>query len=227
MCSSDLDHWLSRPDLKPEVQLTCARGIVTVSARRGWFVIEPSVEEAREAFEARRVLELGMLRNLKSLSPAALQQLSEHVSQEKAALGGEDVSTRSFLLGDFHVCLADALGNRLLSNTLRDYTARTTLIAMLYQSSHQAEQSCTEHQLIVQELAKGDFARAEALMAEHLSSVESGLRQSVDNDPLSSLRSALAPIAKRCDHAPKLTRPRAKRGDDSPAPEDDYLGKLL
>ena len=42
---------------------------------------------------------------------------------------GDDVGTRSFLLGDFHVCLAECLGNNLLADTLRDFTARTTLIA--------------------------------------------------------------------------------------------------
>ena len=46
-------------------------------------------------------------------------------------------------LGDFHVCLAECLGNSLLADTLRDFTARTTLIAMPYQSSHDAAQSCS------------------------------------------------------------------------------------
>jgi DNA-binding GntR family transcriptional regulator len=48
------------------------------------------------------------------------------------------------------------LGNQLLADTLRDFTARTTLIAMLYQSSHDAVKSCQEHIEIVQALERGD-----------------------------------------------------------------------
>ena len=64
------------------------RGIVTVSARRGWFVVEPSQDEAREAFEARRVIELGLLHQLRSVDKAAVRQLKSHLQREKAALAG-------------------------------------------------------------------------------------------------------------------------------------------
>jgi DNA-binding GntR family transcriptional regulator len=50
-----------------------ARGIVTVSSRRGWFVIAPSLAEAREAFEARRVIEMGLIRCTTSVSKMALK----------------------------------------------------------------------------------------------------------------------------------------------------------
>ena len=49
----------SRTIVREALTRLATRGIVTVSARRGWYVIEPSQDEAREAFEARRVIELG------------------------------------------------------------------------------------------------------------------------------------------------------------------------
>src|SRR5687768_4749255 len=42
----------SRTLVREALTRLAARGIVTVSARRGWYVIEPSLDEAREAFEA-------------------------------------------------------------------------------------------------------------------------------------------------------------------------------
>jgi hypothetical protein len=54
--------------------------------------------------------------------------------------------------------------------------------------------SCEDHVAIVAALAAGDSARAEALMAEHLSSVQAALRLTADNDPLQQLRDALAPL---------------------------------
>ena len=202
----------SRTIVREALTRLAARGIVTVSARRGWYVIEPTPDEVREAFEARRVIELGLIRSQRRLPPEAIARLSQHVLQEQAALMGDDVGTRSFLLGDFHVCLAECLGNGLLADTLRDFTARTTLIAMRYQSSHDAVLSCQEHVAIVNALAAGDNARAEALMASHLASVQAALRLPVDDDPLRQLREALAP----------LPTPHP----DEPA-EPAYLGALL
>ena len=42
--------------------------------------------------------------------------------------------------------------------------------------------------------SKGDRARAEALMAEHLANVQAALRLPALTDPLDQLRSALAPL---------------------------------
>ncbi|WP_034298041.1 GntR family transcriptional regulator [Herbaspirillum sp. RV1423] len=186
---------VSRTLVREALTRLVTRGIVTVSARRGWFVIEPSPSDAREAFEARRVIELGLLRHARPITEAAIRQLRDHIEREQAAIEGDDVGARSYLLGDFHVCLCECLGNTLLSDTLRDLTARTTLTAMLHQSSEQAEDSCSEHVHIVAALERGDLAAAEQLMHEHLRHVEAGLNKAGINDPLAPLRQALAPVS--------------------------------
>ena len=189
---------VSRTQVREALTRLMARGIVTVSARRGWFVIEPTAEQAREAFEARRVIELGLLRQarVRPISTQAIGQLRDHIAREEAAIAGADVGARSYLLGDFHVCLCECLGNSLLSETLRDLTARTTLTAMLHQSSEQAEDSCSEHVLIVEALERGDLEQAEQLMHTHLQHVESGLNQVRSSDPLEPLRQALASVSR-------------------------------
>ena len=226
----------SRTIVREALMRLAARGIVTVSSRRGWYVVQPSQDEAREAFEARRVIELGLLRNSAKMDKAALKPLKAHIQREKAALKGSDVGARSFLLGDFHVCLAECLGNSLLADTLRDFTARTTLISMLYQSSHDAAQSCEEHAQIVAALERGDISAAEKLMAAHIGSVQAGLRlQDTSADPLALLREALTPrsgapasassppaLAQGL-HTSSPTRARKSR-DTTPS---TYLGALL
>ncbi|WP_342132026.1 GntR family transcriptional regulator [Hydrogenophaga sp. OTU3427] len=210
----------SRTLVREALMQLAARGIVTVSARRGWYVVQPSEAEAREAFEARRVIETGLIRSAAPMDAARLAKLQRHLRDEQEALAGSDVGRRSFLLGDFHVCLAECLGNQLLADTLRDFTARTTLIAMLYQSTHDAAQSCQDHVEIVQALAAGDAARAETLMARHIGQVQQALRPgAAAHDPLAGLRAALAPVARP---APGDTRP------ESPTtPPPPYLGALL
>jgi DNA-binding GntR family transcriptional regulator len=218
----------SRTIVREALTRLAARGIVTVSARRGWFVIEPSQDEAREAFEARRVIEVGLIRSAGQsgrIGAVALGRLRAHLAREQAAIADDtDIGTRSFLLGDFHVCLAECLGNTLLADTLRDFTARTTLIAMRYQSTHDAAQSCGDHVRIVEALARGDAASAEALMSEHIGTVHAALRARCDHDPLAQLRDALAPLAGGTAVAGSV--PAAA---DDPTPDDSstYLGALL
>lgn len=190
------------------------RGIVQVSARRGWFVIEPSIEEAREAFHARRAIELGLLHSVDTIEPKTIDVLKDHIARERDAIKTGDVAARSFLLGDFHVCMAEALGSRTLAEILRDLTARTVLISMLYQSTHDASQSCAQHAEIVAALKTGDRKRAAQLMAEHIGYVEAGLtvRVAPEPDPLQGLRDTLGARQSRSHHslaAPKPTRRRS------------------
>lgn len=221
----------SRTIVREALTGLATRGIVTVSSRRGWYVIEPSLSEAREAFEARRVIEMGLIRCTTEVSKGAIKQLKSHLSREKAAVKGSDVGLRSFLLGDFHVCLAECLGNSLLADTLRDFTARTTLIAMLYQSSHDAVQSCDEHLDIVQALEKGDLILAEKLMQTHIGNVQATLKlHASSGDPLAELRSALSPVSS------SLVKAKGKKSAQDlhtsmpeipPEESSTYLGALL
>ncbi|WP_267360933.1 MULTISPECIES: FCD domain-containing protein [unclassified Methylobacterium] len=120
-----------------------------------------------------------------------VDRLRAHIVQEREAIASGDLEARSFLLGDFHVCLVEALGNRVLAEILRDLTARTILISALYQSSHDATVSCDEHEAITDALAEGDLKRAADLMVSHIGNVEAGLTRAKDDDPLTSLRQAL------------------------------------
>lgn len=213
----------SRTLVREALVRLAARGIVTVSSRRGWYVVQPSHAEAREAFEARRVIETGLIRRNGRVDKAALKRLRQHIRQEQAALKGEDVGQRSYLLGDFHVCLAECLGNQLLAETLRDFTARTTLIAMLYQSTHDAVQSCAEHVQIVEALERGDVAAAERLMEAHIGQVQAALRLGAQADPLADLREALAPLGDAVPPAKGARKPKPISSPDS----ETYLGALL
>jgi DNA-binding GntR family transcriptional regulator len=76
---------------------------------------------------------------------------------------------------------------------LRDLTARTVLIASLYQSTQDATVACDEHEAITSHIAEGDLAGAARLMTSHIDNVEVGLTKRIERDPLVDLRSALQP----------------------------------
>ena len=184
---------VSRTLVREAMARLSARGMVEVSSRRGWFVVQPSRADATEAFSARIAVETGMLGALaKPLPRAKLARLKAHYKAEQAAIKGTDAGKRSYLLGDFHVCLAECVSGPLLADILRDLTARTTLVATLFQSTHDAALSCSEHVAIVAALEQGDAAGAAELMRAHIGAVAAALGSPAPQaDPLDPLRQAL------------------------------------
>jgi DNA-binding GntR family transcriptional regulator len=188
---------VSRTLVREALMQLRSRGFVEVRSRMGWYVIEPSFEEARETYAARRVIEPGMLRDAagKPLQ-SVLRRLRQHVADEREAIAASDAATRSVLLADFHVCLAECLGNRLLTRVMVDLSARTTLVAALYQSQTEAQDSNDDHAAIVAALGEGDTAKAERLMREHIDQLEARLDETLAHQGRTSdrLRAALAPV---------------------------------
>jgi DNA-binding GntR family transcriptional regulator len=182
---------VSRTSVREALIRLETRGILQVAPRRGWFVIEPSLEEAQEAFQARRAVETGILHTGAADGLTVAEKLRKHIRHEREAIRSGDVGARSYLLGDFHVCLAEARGHRILADALRDLTARTVLISALYQSTHDANESCDQHEAITDAIAANEPKRAAELMIAHIGNVESGLTKRIDHDPLLDLRQAL------------------------------------
>ena len=151
--------------------------LVTLEPARGARVAEPSVDEARQVFEVRQMLEASMIRRAAAeLSDAQLAELRAHLRDEQAAVQRTDVSGRTRLLADFHVVIAGMLGNQVLADLLSDLVTRSSLIALMYQSAHSAEHSFDEHVAIVEALARRDAKSAVKLMQDHLHNVERNLR---------------------------------------------------
>lgn len=206
---------VSRTLVREALARLSARGMVEVNARRGWFVVQPSREEADEAFRARVAIETGLLHALDGAPPrTAIKRLKQHVVAERAAIRAGEPGPRSYLLGDFHVCLADCLGNPVLAEILRDLTARTTLIASLFQSNHDAAQSCADHAQIVAALEAGDLPLARRLVREHIETVARHLgARNAEPDPIHQLRRALeAPAAAQGKASTPLATRQRKAG---------------
>lgn len=150
--------------------------LIRLEPARGAFVAAPSVDEAKQVFAVRRMLETEMTRAfVRQVTPAKIKALREHVAQEKQAVTNQDVPGRTELLGDFHVRMAELMGNEVLAELLRDLISRCALITLMYQSANEAEHSNEEHVNIVKALAAKDEALAVRLMDEHLTHVEANL----------------------------------------------------
>ncbi len=151
--------------------------LVTLEPARGAFVARPSMDEARQVFEVRKLLESSMLRQLYArINDAQIAALRQHLRDESDALARRDVAGRTRLLADFHVVLARASGNDVLAQLLADLLSRSQLISLMYQSSHSAEHAAAEHEAIVDALERRDTRAAARLMESHLRHVERNLQ---------------------------------------------------
>jgi DNA-binding GntR family transcriptional regulator len=171
------DHFgVSRTLVRQALFQLAQKHLVKMEPARGAFVAAPTVEEARQVFQIRRLLEAEMVREfLRKMTPARLKALREHVAQEKAAINGTDASERQQLLGDFHVRIAELADNAVLAQILRDLVSRSSLITLMYQRDSFTAHSQEEHVELVRALAAKDEKRAVKLMEEHLRHVEDSL----------------------------------------------------
>ena len=152
--------------------------LVTLEPARGAFVAQPSLTEAREVFAVRRLIEGQMLRDLIArVKPADLKPLKAHIKAERTAVARIDVARRTKLLFDFHVQLAQALGNHVLADLMAELVSRCSLITLMVQSADHAQTSHHEHADILQAIEDRDADRAVALMDAHLLTVEQQLTE--------------------------------------------------
>ena len=171
------DHFgVSRTLVRQALFQLSQNRLIRLEPARGAFVAAPAVDEAREVFAVRRMLEAEMTRAfVREVTPARIKALREHVAAEKAAVTRGNATDRTELLGDFHVRMAELMGNRVLAQILGDLISRCALITLMYQSPAAAAHSSDEHAAIVKALAAKDEARAVQLMTEHLAHVEASL----------------------------------------------------
>jgi DNA-binding GntR family transcriptional regulator len=171
------DHFgVSRTLVRQALYQLEQQHLVVIEPARGAFVASPSLKEAQEVFEVRRMLEAEMVRVfMRQITAQHIRALHDHLQQEKEAVATENVPSRVALLGDFHVLIAQLLGNKVLELMLRDLIARCALITLMYQSAQAAQDSNREHVSIVAAIIAKDEIKAVQLMEEHLFNVVSSL----------------------------------------------------
>jgi DNA-binding GntR family transcriptional regulator len=171
------DHFgVSRTLVRQALFQLSQNRLIRMEPARGAFVAAPSAEEAQQVFAVRRMLETGMTREfIQCVTPEMVRSLEDHIQQERDAVAREDVSGRTELLGDFHVRMAELMGNQVLAQLLGDLISRCALITLMYQSRSEAQHSTDEHAEIVTALAAKDADKAVQLMQAHLDHVEASL----------------------------------------------------
>ena len=168
---------VSRARIREVLARLAHEQIVELFPQRGAYVAKPTTEQARDVFEARRLIEPAVLRRLvDTLSAEKTQRLRQHVELEADARRRGDKRAVIRLSGEFHTLLAELAGNSALARSMRELCMLTCLTIFLYDAP--TAQSCRddEHQMIIDAVAKRDRARAEKIMLDHLDHIEGSLQ---------------------------------------------------
>ena len=167
---------VSRARIRKVLLLLAKENIVQLEPNRGAFVWRPTVADAKNILEARRVVELELIRKA-SDSPTATQisKLRRIVAKEQRALKKGDREEIMRLSGEFHVALAEVAGNPILADFLKALVSRCYLILATYQKQDQRNCPQDDHEAIVEAIAAKDAQRSVKLMADHFRHIEQEL----------------------------------------------------
>ncbi|MET0279601.1 MAG: GntR family transcriptional regulator [Steroidobacteraceae bacterium] len=183
---------LGRTRMRQVLQKLAHERVVTLSRNRGAMVARPTVQEAREVFAARRVLEAGIVETfIGRASRRDVRRLHEHLESEEKAWRTNNRRAMLKLSGEFHLLVAEAAGNHILTEMLRDLVSRSSLIIAVYQSPAAHPCPPDAHRELTALLERGD-RDAVRLMLEHLDHVMADLRLEEQRDNVIDLHSVFA-----------------------------------
>ncbi len=147
--------------------------VVELRPNRGAVIAAPQSDDVRQIFEARRLLEDGIVRKaVNNCKPEDIAALRGIASKEHAAVQAGKRSDAIRLSGEFHLYLAEIAGNRPLRELLRQLVAQTSLAIARYVPSGQPMCDEDDHDRLVDAIASGDAARSCPIMREHLEECE-------------------------------------------------------
>lgn len=145
--------------------------------RRGAYTIDPGLDDARMVYEARRVLEGGLIMMAaERFTREDIAILEENLAEEEAATAAGEWSRAIRLAGDFHRKLVQMTGNTLVAAYLDELIARTSVMLTFFGPGAGSPCSCREHHEILDALRQRDPVKAHYAMTSHLSLIETRLR---------------------------------------------------
>ncbi|SHM89669.1 DNA-binding transcriptional regulator, GntR family [Pseudomonas asturiensis] len=159
-------------------------GVVLLRPNRGAVVASPSVEEARQVFFARRLVEKAITElAVEHATAEQLAQLRQMVSDERDSFSRGDRGAGIRLSGEFHLQLAVAARNAPLISFQRSLVSQTSLIIAQYETGDRTHCSYDEHSRLIDAIEARDAARAVELMMHHMDHIDSKLN--LDEDVIS------------------------------------------
>lgn len=167
---------ISRTGIRKVLQRLAAVQMVTLLPRRGAQVTTPGVDEARDIFRTRALIECANLPAvLAHLQPPHLAGLTQRIAQEQQAHEARDGAAAIRLSAAFHIELQAIAGNQVLTDLVTRLTQRSSLVIAAYGAPWQHGCRCDDHDRLVAHLRAGDLPALTQALQHHFDHILSSL----------------------------------------------------
>jgi DNA-binding GntR family transcriptional regulator len=183
---------IGRTRLRAILSRLSADHVVELVANRGAFVSKPTIEEAREVFRARRLIEGHLVRRAAENPTEKIRAaLLQHLDHERAAREAGDQSAVIRRCGKFHQVLGEQAESPITARFLRELIARSSLIVAIYEAKGPEECEMEEHRVLTEFVLASRADAAVELMERHLRGIEDRLDLQQRRQAHQDLRSSL------------------------------------
>lgn len=182
------EHYgVSRTIIRQVLQRLAGDHLVKLEPNRGAFVASLTLQEARQIYEAWRLVEAAIIRDVtKTITAEQIAALRTFIAAERKACDDNDYPLLTRLSVQFHMKLADLCSNKFLSRFLKELIPQTSL-AYFYEIQKMPVCTKDEHGEILDLMAAGDAEGAIAASLKHLDGIEAALNAQASLNPQISL----------------------------------------
>ncbi|UVE16413.1 GntR family transcriptional regulator [Pseudomonas sp. LS44] len=167
---------VSRTIIRRALSRLAHEGVVLLRPNRGAVVASPSVDEARQIFYARRMVERAITElAVEHATTEQIAELRQMVEDEQTSFSRGDRGAGIRLSGEFHLKLAEAAKNTPLISFQRSLVSQTSLIIAQYESGGRSHCSYDEHNELLDAIQARDVTKAVSLMMHHMDHIDSKL----------------------------------------------------
>jgi DNA-binding GntR family transcriptional regulator len=171
-------YGISRPRVRRVLERLQMEGVLEFQHNRGAFISRPSVQEARDVFEARIHLEAVVFRLACARATAAgIARLRAHNAEERRAFE-QGLANVNEVAGEFHVLVAEVAGNKVILETVKLLIRRVCLIQSLYETNRTVLCLVDEHEKLVDLIEARDPEKCVQGSTHHCNHILSSLHLS-------------------------------------------------
>jgi DNA-binding GntR family transcriptional regulator len=170
------DHYgVSRTIIRQVLLRLSSDRLVKLEPNRGAFVASLTLEEARQIYEAWRLVEAAIIRDVTAcITPQQIASLQALIAAERVACDEENYPLLTRLSIQFHMQLADLCSNKFLGRFLKELIPQTSL-AYFYEIRKMPVCTKDEHSEILNYIVAGKAEEAIEAAKQHLDGIEAAL----------------------------------------------------
>lgn len=167
---------ISRTPVREAIRRLESEGLIELLPRKGFMVKEYTIDEIKEIYEVRRVLEIKAI-NLacKNITNGEIVKIEEIIQKLKRMIQNEkeNILCIKELNDEFHFAVYQASRNKILCQIIRNLWLRISgLLIMTFSIHYRGEETLQEHEIIVRALKGRNQEVCEVVLKRHMKSAE-------------------------------------------------------